>query len=235
MGSSHNSNSSVDENKDNSVNNEVFPPPLEPPTPKIKSRVDHIASAAPPAYVIRKILGHRVSMFGATNASNVQEAVSASNRQVNAGRGKYKRHAGVDYLVEWEEEYAGQWGKNKKQWVRDIDILTPQAIEQYKRSENDENKSHYCNLRTSINRNQQLMMINMTDMKMMNELKKTTTKKIQSTTHKSKAKQRDGKKAKSKGNCSHNKIEKSKGKSTHHKKSQGNCSHNKTVKNNGNC
>ena len=93
MGSSHNSNSSVDENKDNSVNNEVFPPPLEPPTPKTKSRVDHIASAAPPAYVIRKILGHRVSMFGATNASNVQEAVSASNRQVNAGRRKYKRHA----------------------------------------------------------------------------------------------------------------------------------------------
>ena len=47
----------------------------------------------------------------------------------------------MDYLVEWEEEYVGQWGKNKKQWVRDIDILTPQAIEQYKRSENDENKS----------------------------------------------------------------------------------------------
>lgn len=29
--------------------------PLEPPTPKTKSRVDHIPSATPPAYVIRNI------------------------------------------------------------------------------------------------------------------------------------------------------------------------------------
>jgi hypothetical protein len=86
-------------------------------------------------------------MFGASNASNVQEASSASNKQVNAGRGKYKRHDGVDYYVEWEEEYEGQWGKQKKQWVRDIDIVTPQIIEQYKQSqsliENKDNDDKY--------------------------------------------------------------------------------------------
>jgi hypothetical protein len=94
-------------------------------------------------------------MFGATNASNVQEAPSASNRQINAGRGKYKRHNGVDYLVEWEEEYEGQWGKQKKQWVRDIDIVTPQIIEQYKQSqslmENKDTDDKYEDYRNDIN------------------------------------------------------------------------------------
>jgi hypothetical protein len=131
--------SSVEENKDICVNNENLPPPLESNTPKQKSRVENSleinTSVAPATYVIKKILGHRTSMFGATNASNVQEASSASNRQMNAGRGKYKRHNGVDYLVEWEEEYEGQWGKQKKQWVRDVDIVTPQIIEQYKQSQ----------------------------------------------------------------------------------------------------
>jgi hypothetical protein len=80
---------------------------------------------------MKKILNHRNSMLSST---------TASNKQVNAGRGRYTRHKGLDYLVEWEEEYAGQWGKDKTQWVRDIDILTPEIITQYKRTENDDNK-----------------------------------------------------------------------------------------------
>ena len=79
-------------------------------------------------------------MFGAT-ASDLNEVASASNKQTNAGRGKYTRHDGVDYLVEWEEEYEGQWGKHKKQWVRDIDIRTPQIIEQYEKSKSDKHNS----------------------------------------------------------------------------------------------
>jgi hypothetical protein len=34
-----------------------------------------------------------------------------------------------------------QWGKHKKQWVRDIDIRTPQIIEQYEKSKSDKHNS----------------------------------------------------------------------------------------------
>ena len=73
-------------------------------------------------YIVKRILKKRKSKFGANKTKGIDM------------RGKHTKHQGVDYLVEWEEDFVGQWGKDKVQWVRDIDIQTEEIITDYERS-----------------------------------------------------------------------------------------------------
>ena len=74
-------------------------------------------------YIVKRILKKRKSKFGANKTKGIDM------------RGKHTKHQGVDYLVEWEEDFVGQWGKDKIQWVRDIDIQTEEIITDYERSQ----------------------------------------------------------------------------------------------------
>jgi hypothetical protein len=141
----NNNNDNMNEN--DSKHNEAddtsdLPPSLEQPTPKktinrnsnVHSKEDIVIDVVndnKKEYEVKQILNKRKSRFRS----------SIDSSHIKLGKGQYERHTGVDYYVEWKEDFKGQWGKERCQWVRDIDILTPEIINDYERSQLPNNQS----------------------------------------------------------------------------------------------
>ena len=71
-----------------------------------------------------------------TTAYEVEAIIDKRNISRFGPRGK--KHKGADYKVVWKENFPGEYGPDRVQWVRDIDLSSSDMLEEFEKGREEE-------------------------------------------------------------------------------------------------